>query len=350
MIKQVSLRNFQSHVDTSLEFSDGVNAIIGESDQGKTAILRAVNWVARNLPRGNPFLSNYADSEEVFASIVVEEGAVTRSRDDDSNEYVLIPGDDPINAEKFIAKTGVPEEVSNLLKLHPQINIQNQMDAPFLLMQSAGDAGRLVNQLVRLETIDKTLSKCRTFKREEDKEAKRLAKEIEQDEEEASELRNLVGQVAHVHDLEEDIDRLDDTWMAVDDLEGKISEYEEIQRHSRRYDEIIAQAEAVNEVESLLASYEKISEVVADLAYNIERYENNQAIAERKKALLDSIDYAGLEEMIGELEETLQACNDLSAAICAEATFRERKEEYERLHAEFEEMMPEICPFCERPL
>lgn len=347
MIRQISLSNFQSHVKTTLSFSEGVNAIIGESDQGKTSILRAINWVAKNVPRGNPFFSNYADSDEISASIDVEDARVIRRRNNEDNDYTIRQGG---VRETFIAKTGVPEEVSNLLRLHPQINIQNQMDSPFLLMQSAGDAGRLVNQLVRLETIDKTLSKCRSFKREEEKEKNRLTKEVEQDEAEASELRTLVGQVAHVHDLEEDIDRLDDTRMAVDDLDGTISEYEEIQRHSLRYDKIIAHAEAVSEIESLLESYGKISEVVADLAYNIERHENNRAMVEHEKELLESIDLAGLEELIEEWEESLQVFNDLSAALCAAATAKERKEEYERLHAEFEEMMPEVCPFCERPL
>ena len=34
MIKSVRVRNFQSHPDTAVDFAPGINAFIGESDQG----------------------------------------------------------------------------------------------------------------------------------------------------------------------------------------------------------------------------------------------------------------------------------------------------------------------------
>ena len=39
MIKSIQLKNFQSHRDTTLRLSPGVNVIVGDPQNGKTAIL-----------------------------------------------------------------------------------------------------------------------------------------------------------------------------------------------------------------------------------------------------------------------------------------------------------------------
>ncbi|MCK9524299.1 MAG: AAA family ATPase, partial [Limnochordia bacterium] len=39
MIEKLTLKNFQSHKHSELEFAPGLNAIIGQSDSGKSALL-----------------------------------------------------------------------------------------------------------------------------------------------------------------------------------------------------------------------------------------------------------------------------------------------------------------------
>ena len=48
-IKKIELHNFQSHEYTEMEFDRGLNVILGNSDVGKTAILRAIKWALYNL-------------------------------------------------------------------------------------------------------------------------------------------------------------------------------------------------------------------------------------------------------------------------------------------------------------
>ena len=48
----VNLHNFQSISDANLEFVEGLNLIVGQSNSGKTAILRAINSVVDNPSRG----------------------------------------------------------------------------------------------------------------------------------------------------------------------------------------------------------------------------------------------------------------------------------------------------------
>ena len=53
MIKNLLLKNFQSHIDSKIEFDSGFNVICGSSDSGKSALLRALMWVIANRPSGD---------------------------------------------------------------------------------------------------------------------------------------------------------------------------------------------------------------------------------------------------------------------------------------------------------
>ena len=51
-IKKIIIDNFQSHEHTEIEFGPGLNVIVGPSDYGKSAVVRALRWVLYNEPRG----------------------------------------------------------------------------------------------------------------------------------------------------------------------------------------------------------------------------------------------------------------------------------------------------------
>ena len=64
-IVKMKLENFQSHENTEIDFDKGFNIIIGESRQGKTAILRALRWVLENRPQGKAIIRNGAERASV---------------------------------------------------------------------------------------------------------------------------------------------------------------------------------------------------------------------------------------------------------------------------------------------
>ena len=64
-IEKVILENFQSHKFTSVEFDRGLNIIVGASDSGKTAILRAIKWALYNDPAGDYFIREGATEASV---------------------------------------------------------------------------------------------------------------------------------------------------------------------------------------------------------------------------------------------------------------------------------------------
>lgn len=151
MIEKIEIHNFQSHKATVLELDAKVNTLQGNSDCGKSAVLRALQWLIFN-PAGDYFISDWARKGKTQTApcevIVYANGhKIVRRRDKDFNGYYL---DD----EMFEAtRNTVPKKISDILNLG-EVNVQRQLDPPFLLSMSAGEVSRYINNLVNLTRID----------------------------------------------------------------------------------------------------------------------------------------------------------------------------------------------------
>ena len=56
MLTSLTIKNFQSHKDSTLQFSPNVNVILGHNDSGKSAIFRAIDFVVFNSLSGDSFV------------------------------------------------------------------------------------------------------------------------------------------------------------------------------------------------------------------------------------------------------------------------------------------------------
>lgn len=150
---QVTIRNFQSHKDTKIELSPTVNSLEGVSDSGKSAAMRAMLWALTNDPDGTAIASYWAKDKKgkIKEPVSVSIDNITRTRSDDFNGYIRYTAE---GEERYEALKGaVPVEIERAINMGP-VNIQNQMDAPFLLSSTPGEAARYLNSLVGLEEID----------------------------------------------------------------------------------------------------------------------------------------------------------------------------------------------------
>lgn len=164
-IKTIRLQNFQSHKDTLIELDSNVNVLSGESNMGKTAILRGLLWLITNRPNGIGFVSKWAKEVNKKGEVVLtktamcsvsvtvvatdgKEHTLTRLRTRDKNVYEV----DGVELEAV--GTSVPDEVSALLGMH-ECNVQSQDDTYFMLTLPPGQVATKLNELVHLETIDK---------------------------------------------------------------------------------------------------------------------------------------------------------------------------------------------------
>ena len=156
MIKSLRLLNFQSHKDSSLDFVDGVNIIVGNSDSGKTAIIRALRKLFFNRPLGDAMCSTWGGKTEI--ELFTDNAHIVYKKDKE-NEYVL--GDTHFKA----FSTDVPKEITDVLRIG-DVNIQGQLDAPYLLSLSAGDVASHFNKVANLDKIDSSTQKVNSAIRE----------------------------------------------------------------------------------------------------------------------------------------------------------------------------------------
>lgn len=172
MFKSIRLVNFQAHIDSLIELDEGITSLVGESHNGKTSIMRGLNWAVNNEPSGTGFISYWAKHKTKKGLTVIDipckvecvrkDGNVLiRERSADFNGY-RINGKDLARAG-----VGVPREVHDWFNMG-EVNIQNQHDSLFLL-HSGGKGGqevaRFLNSVVKLDEIPRALSAVESIKR-----------------------------------------------------------------------------------------------------------------------------------------------------------------------------------------
>lgn len=151
--KSIVLESFQRHGLLGFEFSPGITTIRGETDRGKSSVLRALRWACLNDLGGDEFIREGARRTKV--ELVVESpplrAKIVRGKGDKGNLYSL-------GKQEFKAfGSGVPEAISSLLNVS-EINFQGQHDAPFWFSESAGEVSRQLNAIVDLSVIDTSLA------------------------------------------------------------------------------------------------------------------------------------------------------------------------------------------------
>jgi exonuclease SbcC len=158
VITNLVLVNFQSHTSSELHFSPGVNMITGNSQSGKTAVLRAINLGFFNKPLGDSFIHAGCESCDVGIEIVSGDRkfSVLRHKGKDDNFYELSSeGAKPATFRAF--GTDVPEAIQKLFNIS-DINIQDQFSPYFLVLDSPGQIAQYIRKVAQLDEVDHVVS------------------------------------------------------------------------------------------------------------------------------------------------------------------------------------------------
>jgi len=223
-INSIRLFNFQSHKESELELSPGLNVIIGQSDSGKTSIIRALNWIVWNRPSGDEFINKNAKS--CFAEITFSDGAkISRNKEKNGKANYYI-----VNGQQLKAiGQDVPKEVSDILNLS-EINIQKQFDAPFLISETPGQIAKALNEISRLEDIDTTISNINSSIKQE----KEKIEDLQQYNEKLKVQLNSFPDIEKLEQKLVDIEKLDEqektAVMNLNKIKTLLREYEEEQK------------------------------------------------------------------------------------------------------------------------
>lgn len=180
-IEKVTIKGFQSHIDSTFQLSPGLTVITGPSDAGKTAIVRALRWLAFNEPQGEAFLHTIRNADgsvktavdQAYVEVTFDNGITiskTRRKGKTTYTHSLYP--------QPWEKAELPPEIKETLGLMKQeygdfttcLNFAFQLDAPFLLSETASVGAKVLGKIAGTEIVDKSIGEVnkRTHKARQD--------------------------------------------------------------------------------------------------------------------------------------------------------------------------------------
>lgn len=388
-IQSIKIQNFQSHKNTFIEFSSGVNIICGENDSGKSAIFRAINFVVNNRPSGNDIRSNWEG--DTVVAIDIDNKLVSRIKTDTENLYTLSGEKEPFKA---FGKR-VPVLIAKHLNIN-SVNFSRQLDGPFLLNKSASDVAKYYNEIVHLEIIDKTIANIAGTLRKEraaleteketEKEKTEKLKEYDWLPDAEKEVVKLESLQQNINDIKNDQSVLQGLTVELKELKNADQELEKITKFENSLLTLMEQDEEIDNLqndydnlnslidrlESLIRTKEKLNQVVefeSQVNSLIEQSNQNNEDRKSEDELAKYIDllkgyqeaekrcdniiiYASVTKALlvldREIEEDVKIFNQLQG-LCQKqfGLNKEHKkigDKLKNLEIEFSESMPDICP------
>lgn len=315
-IKRLTLENFQSHKFTIIDFDQGLNAIVGPTDSGKTAILRAIKWVLYNEPQGDSFIRQGESQTSVqilFSSGVV----VKRYRTKSKNGYEITYVDGTTTTFEGFGSQ-VPQEVLEATKM-PKItlrqgetrslNMAEQLEGPFLLTDNPSLKAAALGKLVQADVIDYALGQVNLDLRNKKKYFRDLEDELEnlnKDLEGYTYLKDLGKTIA-------DLEKIQETLMF---REEKLQKLQDLK-------------ENYNKIQALIGNLENIKTSLKDLSI----IENFYIEAFNKIGLLNNLDHVAKAYFLNRerLKATESIKNNLKEVDSADKTINDLSKKISQL-------------------
>ena len=165
-VKSIDMENFQSHEKTHVDFDAGLNIIIGESNNGKTSILRAMDWVVDNQPLGTDFImtgKNYCKVRITYDNNTFIERYRTLKDTGYYHVGVIDANGQEVYQEYKGFTNNVPVEVMNVHQM-PKISITksiethlnkiSQLERPFLITENTNEKAAAIGRITGTNVID----------------------------------------------------------------------------------------------------------------------------------------------------------------------------------------------------
>jgi len=332
MITSLVLKSFQAHRQFEAQLEQ-VNTIIGPSDVGKSAIVRAFRWLAFNTPQGEAFIRDGDRRAEI--RVEFDGHVVTREKGAGQNRYTL-------DEKEYTAfGTGVPVDVERGLQL-AAINFQAQHDSPFWFAETAGEVSRQLNSIINLGVIDDTL--------------RNLASVLNGARAEVRVLEGRVAEAKQARDEKRGIRRIDVALRKVETLQATATETaEKRSRMARTVEGVVTYRERAERASgAVLVAQTAVS---AGLVW-----EQVQGARERLTGVVDRVrdlaervfrpvpDLGDLEQLRQDAESRQKERSALASVVnLARSTgdrLRQAVELYEKTDREFTERMGKRCALC----
>jgi exonuclease SbcC len=359
MIPSITIKLFESHIDTNIKFHPGVNLLFGESDEGKSSLVRAIKWNAHNRPQGDSYRNDKLDPKDkrdkaklTEVKVNYEGCEIARVRDGSGgiNNY-QINGGEPLKA----LRSDVPDEVQEITRFK-NVNIQTQhpLDQYFLIGDKPGQISKEFNKVSGLVQMDKATADINSQVRSCNSSIKSLEKDI-------GELEDEIENTEWVDVAEKMAIKLKALKTKINKKESKLSELNSIIHELDKINKRIQKFNGLDDMKKSLKILEKQSHKITS-EMNLSEQINNtilmlididlqldatvdicdaanalkQLNSDKKKIRIQDEKIQSAKKLIGQLNSIIKEINE------AETEYNDALKKLDKIRTEQE------CPVCGR--
>lgn len=335
-ITSLRARNFQPHLDRAVSFGPEVSTIVGPNDEGKSSLLRALEWVTTGA--WHPDYASWG-KDKTWVVLGVDGRKVKRVRGKKGNKVAL-------DGKKFAAvRKEVPPEVAALLRVGPE-NFQRQADPYFWFSLPPGQVAKELNKVVNLQAIDRTLAAVASDLRAAKAEEKVCAARLRLAKVELHNLKRVPEFLARLRAAEAKRDEIVSKGARVADLTGKL---ETVSRLKETVDRAAGKLSALENALERLGRAVELDKTIGKLENGLKELESVRRLAKSRipdLSKLDALRDRG-EKAAARVYSLELLADDHKAAeehLCA------TKGKLEKAEKELLEKTGGRCPACGSPL
>lgn len=335
MLERVRLDNFQKHKKFDFELG-AVTTLVGQSDAGKSAILRAIRWACTNKPRGSAFIK-YGEKQTTVRLLL--DGSTIKRSTGKVNSYSL-------DKQEFKAfGTNVPDTIADHLNLDEELNFQSQHDPVFWFSLSAGEVAKRLNAIADLEVIDRCLSDIASRHRRLNAEMNVLETQLAEHDAVLDSLSFVPSMLVDWEDIESDNADLDEINDPIEYLKETLEEYRIADKAVNSASDALEQWDVIEQQKQkyveCAAKIDKISAIVSE-------YEQFALVCDVDLSEFDEIEL--LESELTFMDSRIESLvNLLGDIVFKDATILELNDDLRLKEAELNSL-EDVCPTCGRPL
>lgn len=237
MIRTLQIKRFRSYANSTFNFCNGINGIIGISQSGKTNVVRAIEWLKDNRPSGSRYRSDFTKLGTSVTMLLEDQTKIQVHRSNKTTvQYELLRAGARAKHWDHVGRT-VPDLVVDSLNMS-SLNIQEQLDAPFLVTSAAGEIARTINRITKAEKLDKWIknlnSKINVLKYQKQGDTTEL-KNITDQLKGYKRLDELDKKIYRLERVKIELRKLDKEYTDIDELLADIRDTKNTIRLQRRY-------------------------------------------------------------------------------------------------------------------
>ena len=290
-IEEVQLINFQDHADTTVKFTNGINLIVGSSDAGKSAVLRALNYVFHNSMKGDSFIR--VGTAECSVRIKFSDGIeVTRVKGGDVNSYILKDLEGNYNTYSKVGQT-VPEPVRKALGGPPlddkkkPISYADQMSSLFLVDLSPTDLPRTLSELTGIQNLQTAAEILQKNSRSFDRSIKDKNEKIEKLKVDLDQYSYVDKDLEKIQEIETNLKVMQDKNEKVKRSRSFIESNNEIAKEAKKIKESLAKDKIVLDLKDKFEDVNKKFELFSSAKTFYLTYANSVKEYKKKKSEVD---------------------------------------------------------------